>query len=142
MCAEALWSFFNKIEQAVIGSCALKPFGVFSIIAINFNTTSDYHWDEHDEANSLCVLVALEDYKGGELCFPQLQIVVYLRPGQIDFTKAYIKAGIKKSANRLMVSEQDLNNAQGLNHRTHLPKPKAKQIQVPSAVSDRKRGYI
>ncbi|CAG8718697.1 7892_t:CDS:2, partial [Racocetra persica] len=59
-----------------------------------------------------------------------------------DFTKAYIKAGIKKGANRPMVSEQDLNNAQGLNHRTYLSKPKAKQIQVPSAVSNQRQGYI
>ncbi|KAF0424066.1 calnexin independence factor cif1 [Gigaspora margarita] len=51
-------------------------------------------------------------------------------------------AGIKKGANSPMASEQDLNNAQALNRRTRLPKPKAKQIQVPSTVSDRRRGYI
>ena len=28
-------------------------------------------------------MVALGDFKGGELCFPQLQIVVPLRPGQV-----------------------------------------------------------
>ena len=53
------------------------------MIAINFNTISDYHWDEHDEPNSLCCLVALGDFDGGQLCFPQLQIVIPLRPGQI-----------------------------------------------------------
>jgi len=62
---------------------APKSFGVFPMIAINFNTISDYHWDEHDEPNSLCCLVALGDFEGGELCFPQLQIIVPLRPGQI-----------------------------------------------------------
>ena len=51
--------------------------------AINFNTISDYHWDENDEPNSLCCLVALGDFKGGELCFPQLQIIVSLRPGYV-----------------------------------------------------------
>ncbi|CAG8597615.1 26886_t:CDS:2, partial [Racocetra persica] len=96
----------------------------------------------------LCVLVALEDYEEEELCFLQLQIVIYLRLRQIIafasclLLHAYIKARIKKGANRPMVSEQDLNNAQGLNHWTHLPKLKAKQIQVPSAISDRRRGYI
>ncbi|CAG8641804.1 8020_t:CDS:2 [Paraglomus brasilianum] len=53
------------------------------MIAINFNTISDYHWDEHDDPNSLCCLVALGDFDGGELCFPQLQIVIPLRPGQV-----------------------------------------------------------
>ncbi|KAF0431634.1 calnexin independence factor cif1 [Gigaspora margarita] len=57
----------------------------------------------------------------------------------INFTKVYKKAGIKKGP---IVSEQDLNNAQGLNRRKQLLKPKAKQIQIPSAVSDRRRGYI
>lgn len=169
---------YTKLSGLSWGPFAPKPFGVFPMIAINFNTTSDYHWDEHDEANSLCVLVALGDYEGGELCFPQLQMVVHLRPGQVvafasrlllhgnfsltrgirhsvvyfvhdtffyhlrDFTKVYIKAGIKKGANSPMASEQDLNNAQALNRRTRLPKPKAKQIQVPSTVSDRRRGYI
>ena len=74
---------YMKLSRLSWGPFAPKPFGVFPMIAINFNTTSDYHWDEHDEANSLCVLVALGDYEGGELCFPQLQMVVHLRPGQI-----------------------------------------------------------
>ncbi|CAG8757928.1 19358_t:CDS:2, partial [Racocetra persica] len=141
--------YINKLLQDLkaLSDCQ-PPFGVFPMIAINFNTTSDYYWDEHDEANSLCVLVALGDYEEGELCFPQLQMVIHLRPEQIIvfasrlLLYAYIKAGIKKGANRPMVSEQDLNNAQGLNHQTHLPKPKAKQIQVSSAVSDRRREYI
>ncbi|KAF0517618.1 calnexin independence factor cif1 [Gigaspora margarita] len=54
-------------------------------------------------------------------------------------TKKEKKAGIKKGP---IVSEQDLNNAQGLNRRKQLLKPKAKQIQIPSAISDRRRGYI
>ncbi|CAG8606353.1 18211_t:CDS:2, partial [Racocetra persica] len=92
------------------GLFALKLFGVFLMIAINFNTTSDYHWDEHDAANSLCILVVLGDYKGGELCFSQLQIVVHLWPEQIiNFTKVYKEARIEKAANK---PEQDLNNAQ------------------------------
>ena len=53
------------------------------MIAINYNSISDFHWDEHDEPNSLCCLVALGDFKGGELIFPQLQIIVPLRPGQV-----------------------------------------------------------
>ncbi|KAF0420317.1 calnexin independence factor cif1 [Gigaspora margarita] len=126
-------NLYIKLSKLSWGPFAPKPFGVFPMIAINFNTTSDYHWDEHNKTNSLCVLVALGDYEGGELCFPQLQM---------NFPKVYKKAKIKKGANGPMVSEQDLNNAQGLNNRKQLLKPKASQIQIPSAISDRRRGYI
>jgi hypothetical protein len=74
---------YGKLEKLSWGVFGPKPFGVFPMIAINFNTISDYHWDEHDEPNSLCCLVALGDFEGGELCFPQLQIIVPLRPGQV-----------------------------------------------------------
>jgi len=74
---------YGKLEKLSWGVFGPKPFGAFPMIAINFNTISDYHWDEHDEPNSLCCLVALGDFEGGELCFPQLQIIVPLRPGQI-----------------------------------------------------------
>jgi len=56
---------------------------MFTVIAINYNSIIDVHWDEHDEPNSLCCLVALGDFKGGELIFPQLQIIVSLRLGQV-----------------------------------------------------------
>ncbi|KAF0552242.1 calnexin independence factor cif1 [Gigaspora margarita] len=74
---------YMKLSKLSWGPFAPRAFGVFPMIAINFNTISDYHWDDHDEPNSLCVLVALGDFEGGELCFPQLQVVVHLRPGQV-----------------------------------------------------------
>ena len=72
-----------KLSKLSWGPFAPKPFGIFPMIAINFNITSNYHWDEKDEPNGLCFLVALGDFEGGELHFPQLQIVVKLRPGQV-----------------------------------------------------------
>ena len=53
------------------------------MIAINYNSISDYHWDENDDPNSFCCLVALGDFEGGEVCFPQLKIFVSLKPGQV-----------------------------------------------------------
>ncbi|CAG8818501.1 13698_t:CDS:2, partial [Racocetra persica] len=50
---------------------------------INYNTVSDYHWDESDEPNSLCCLVTLGDFDGGELCFLKLKIIVPLHPRQV-----------------------------------------------------------
>lgn len=74
---------YEKLSMLKWGSFAPRPFGVFLMIAINYNTICDYHWDKNDEPNSLCCLVALGDFKGGELCFPQLKIIVPLRPGQV-----------------------------------------------------------
>ena len=75
--------YYTKLSHLTWEPFGPRSFGVFPMIAINFNTISDYHWDEHDEPNSFCCLVALGDYEGGELCFPQLQIVIPLRPGQV-----------------------------------------------------------
>ncbi|CAG8581368.1 8539_t:CDS:2 [Paraglomus occultum] len=76
-------NLYEKLSKLEWGAFAPRPFGVFPMIAINYNTISDYHWDENDESNSFCCLVALGDFEGGELCFPQLKIVVPLRPRQI-----------------------------------------------------------
>ncbi|CAG8574706.1 2018_t:CDS:2, partial [Racocetra persica] len=59
------------IEAKVFGKILLNTSIIwgFLMIAINYNTVSDYHWDENDEPNSLCCLVALGDFEGGELCF-------------------------------------------------------------------------
>ncbi|CAG8671426.1 21406_t:CDS:2 [Racocetra persica] len=76
-------NLYEKLEKLAWGPFAPRPFRIFLMIAINYNTTSDYHWDEHDEPNSLCCLVALREFEGGELCFPQTQIIVPLRPGQV-----------------------------------------------------------
>ncbi|KAF0478127.1 calnexin independence factor cif1 [Gigaspora margarita] len=74
---------YEKLSMLKWGPFAPRPFGVFPMIAINYNTISDYHWDKNNEPNSLCCLVALGDFKGGELCFPQLKIIVPLRPEQV-----------------------------------------------------------
>jgi hypothetical protein len=76
-------SLYEKLSKLKWGPFAPRPFGVFPMIAINYNTISDYHWDKHDDPNSLCCLVVLGDFEGGELCFPQLKIIIPLRPGQI-----------------------------------------------------------
>ena len=73
-----------------MGPFVPRAFGIFPTIAINFNVTSNYHWDDKDDPNGLCVLVALGDFEGGELCFPQLQIVVKLKPGQVVIFPSYL----------------------------------------------------
>ena len=72
-------NMYEKLSKLSWGPFAPKPFGVYPIIVINFNTISDYHLDSYDEKNSLCVLVALGDFEGSELCFSQLKIVIQLK---------------------------------------------------------------
>nr|CAG8625078.1 2038_t:CDS:2 [Entrophospora candida] len=74
---------YKKLSKLAWGPFAPRSFGVFPMMAINYNTISDYHWDANDVKNGFCCLVALGDFEGGELCFPQLKIVVVLQPGQL-----------------------------------------------------------
>ncbi|HXS60425.1 MAG TPA: hypothetical protein VN703_06390, partial [Candidatus Sulfopaludibacter sp.] len=37
--------YFMKLNKLNWGPFAPKPFGIFSMIAINFNIISNYHWD-------------------------------------------------------------------------------------------------
>ncbi|CAG8828710.1 14407_t:CDS:1, partial [Racocetra persica] len=50
---------YTKLSKLSWGPFAPRSFRIFPMIAINFNTISDYYWDDHDEPNSLYVLVAL-----------------------------------------------------------------------------------
>ncbi|RHZ89981.1 hypothetical protein Glove_9g86 [Diversispora epigaea] len=143
------------------GSFVPKLFEIFPMIAINYNTISNFHWDEHDELNSLCFLVALGDFVGGELCFPQLQIVVLLQAGQIvafssclllhgnfPITRVYddFKKGIERDRKgkitSKLIAKQDLNNSCELNKFTKLTKPKIEQTQIPPVSSDLRRKQI
>ncbi|CAG8740459.1 6314_t:CDS:1, partial [Funneliformis mosseae] len=45
-------------------SFAPRSFRIFPMIAINFNTISNFYWDEKDEENCFCILITLEDYEG------------------------------------------------------------------------------
>ena len=76
-------SLYSKLIQLSWGPFGPKPFGIFPMIAINFNTISDYHWDSFDDPNCLYCLMAFGDFEGGELNFSQLNIVIHLKPYQI-----------------------------------------------------------
>ena len=82
--------YYLKLSKLTLGPFVPKPFGIFPMIAINFNVISEYHWDENDVPNGLCFLVALGNFEGGELHFPQLNIVVKLSPGQVVAFPSYL----------------------------------------------------
>ncbi|GBC53468.2 hypothetical protein GLOIN_2v1721053 [Rhizophagus irregularis DAOM 181602=DAOM 197198] len=67
--------YYTKLSKLTMGPFVPRTFGIFPTIAINFNVISNYHWDSNDDPNGFCFLVALGDFEGGELCFPQLQIL-------------------------------------------------------------------
>jgi hypothetical protein len=51
--------------------------------AINFNTISGYHIDRDDDKYGFCWLVPLGEWEGGDLIFPQLNVRIKLKPGNI-----------------------------------------------------------
>lgn len=51
--------------------------------AVNFNTICGYHIDRDDDKYGFCWLVPLGDWEGGDLIFPQLNVRIKLKPGNI-----------------------------------------------------------
>jgi len=87
-------NMYLKLKNLSWGPFAPKPFGIFPMIAINFNALSNYHWDKLDAPNCLCCLVPLGNFQGGELYFPQLHTLIPLQPGQVvAFSSHYLLHG-------------------------------------------------
>jgi hypothetical protein len=87
-------NMYSKLRNLSWGPFAPKPFGIFPMIAINFNTLSNYHWDKLDAPNCLCCLIPLGDFQGGELYFPQLHTLIPLQPGKVvAFSSHYLLHG-------------------------------------------------
>ncbi|PKY60598.1 hypothetical protein RhiirA4_412764 [Rhizophagus irregularis] len=156
--------YYTKLSKLTMGPFVPRTFGIFPTIAINFNVISNYHWDSNDDPNGLCFLVALGDFEGGELCFPQLQILVKLKPGQIVAFPSYlllhgnlpIIRGIrfsivyfvhanflskkfedfhKNNDNDTIIKIQDLYNSQGHNPK-RISLKKAQQFQIEEESSE------
>ncbi|RIB24233.1 hypothetical protein C2G38_2169140 [Gigaspora rosea] len=141
-------NLYEKLSMLKWDPFAPRPFGVFPMIAINYNTISDYHWDKNDKPNSLCCLVALGDFKGGirnsVVYFVNSSFFHHLR----NFTQEYqdLKNGIDRDAdgNRVYkkIRRQNLEVASKLNKETRLLKPKLSQVKIPPQSSDCRRGRI
>jgi Rps23 Pro-64 3,4-dihydroxylase Tpa1-like proline 4-hydroxylase len=164
-------NMYSKLINLSWGPFAPRPFGFFPTIAINFNTISDYHWDELDAPNCLCCLVPLgNDFQGGELYFPQLHTLVPLRPGQVvAFTSHFLlhgnfplTRGIRHSIvyfihNTFFQSKDNIGDMEIIdtsldkklysNHgfnpkRNDYKTPQNSQTDMPKANNDKRRGYI
>ena len=51
--------------------------------AVNFNTICGYHIDHDDDKYGFCWLIPLGDWEDNDVIFPQLNIRVKLKPGNI-----------------------------------------------------------
>ncbi|RHZ58158.1 hypothetical protein Glove_375g40 [Diversispora epigaea] len=155
---------YTKLSKLEWGPFAPKIFGVFPIIAINFNTISDYHWDKHDNPNCLCILIALGNFDGAFssrlLLHGNLPVkrgirhsIVYFVHSSFfhnlrDFTKVYsdFENGIERNAKGKIilkpVARQNLKDARNFYQPIKLTKAKLKQIRIPPVSTDCRRKYI
>ena len=56
---------------------------MFGMCTVNFNTICGYHIDRDDDKYGFCWLVPLGEWEGGDLIFPQLNVRIKLKPGNI-----------------------------------------------------------
>ena len=73
---------FENLRKLKWGPFAPRLFGVFPMIAINYNSISDYHWDENDDPNSFCCLVALGDFESETERDENGKIILEPKPSQ------------------------------------------------------------
>lgn len=74
--------YYSKMKKLDLGPNVPKSFGAFPTAAINFNIICQFHRDIKDHLNSLCVVCPLGNFKGGELIFPELKLVIHIKQGQ------------------------------------------------------------
>ena len=58
------------------------------MLALNYNVTTNFHFDPND--NGLSTVVPVGNWKGGWLIIPQLNIVIKLVKGQVVMLKSSI----------------------------------------------------
>lgn len=74
--------YYSKLKKLDLGPNVPKSFGALPTAAINFNIICQFHRDIKDLQNSLCVVCPLGNFKGGELTFPELKLVIHVKQGQ------------------------------------------------------------
>ena len=88
------------MEILNLGSYCFNPFGEFPIASINFNSTCLFHLDLNDDPNTLCVVCPLGTFEGGELIFPELKLIFYVKQGQaIAFRSKFLIHGNRQIIN-------------------------------------------
>ncbi|UZO17195.1 uncharacterized protein OCT59_008556 [Rhizophagus irregularis] len=76
-------SMYRNLSNLCFPPQVKKLFKVFGMCAVNFNTICGCHIDRDDDKYGFCWLVPLGEWKGGDLIFPQLNIRIKLKPGNI-----------------------------------------------------------
>ncbi|RHZ61211.1 hypothetical protein Glove_349g18 [Diversispora epigaea] len=122
-------SMYLKLKNLSLDPFAPKSFRIFSMIAINYNIVSNYHWDLSDALNCLCCLIPLGNFQGGDLYFSQLHVRVPLQPEdnysnmEIENVKLTKSLHNNKNLNKRIFLEE-LVNFQTINYIINVPKNK------------------
>ena len=74
--------YYSKNKKLDLGPNVPKSFGIFPTVSINFNIICQLHRDLKDHRNTLCVVCPLGNFKGGELIFPELKLIIHVKQGQ------------------------------------------------------------
>jgi hypothetical protein len=74
--------YYSKLKKLDLGPNVPKSFGALPTAAINFNIICQFHRDIKDLQNSLCIVCSLGNFKGKELTFPELKLVIHVKQGQ------------------------------------------------------------
>ena len=79
-----------KIKKLNLGSNIPKSFEIFSTIAINYNAIFAFHQDLNNHPNSLCIVCSLRSFESGQLVFPELKLVIYIKQEQAIAFRSHI----------------------------------------------------
>ncbi|RPA74306.1 hypothetical protein BJ508DRAFT_312999 [Ascobolus immersus RN42] len=78
----------EQYEKLTLPFRRKKCFGCFCTMALNEACTTEPHWDHIDNRNGVCCVYCFGQFHGGELVFPELKLVIPLRPGQLVFFRS------------------------------------------------------
>ena len=67
-----------------------RLFDLYSLLVVNLTMATKYHKDLKDYRNGFCCVFPFEDYDGGELHFPELNVTVNLRPGDLIVFQSHL----------------------------------------------------
>lgn len=84
----ALSLFLSSFAATATGDH--DTFAGFPNFGVVNGATLKPHIDTNDSRNSLCMIFVAGDFSGGNLCFPELNIEIALRPGDLIVFKSHL----------------------------------------------------
>ena len=93
-----------------------RKLDLFSLLIVNLTMGTKFHTDNKDYRNGFCVVFPFGEYEGGELHFPEYNLTICLRPGDVILFQSHqlqhgnleLKSGKRRSC--VLVCHNDLMN--------------------------------